>query len=275
VFAVRARVLSHQPEVFEGERYEYYRKHIGTPREVRQTAFNERRCMDLLKTWAPTVRGTRLLDVGCGDGHLIHVANAAGWHAEGIDMASGAIELAQSWGIACRVLDFFDPSLDQNRYDVIHMSELIEHVPNPSRFIARAESLLAPGGLVYLTTPNFDSLARRVLQHDWRTIHFEHLSYFNERSLSTLVRGASGFRMHVESRNIAVPSIVRGAAQRLRGRSPVPAATGTKTVSSSHIADQSLRSRVYASPTLLKAMQAANRIASALRIGDTLVATLR
>ena len=150
------RFLELQPRKFDVELYEYYRKYLGKPRELRQTALNERRFVELLSTWEPQVSGRRLLDLGCGDGHMVRVANDRGWQGEGIDLSASAIELAQSWGIACRLLDFFDPTLDANRYDVIYTSEFIEHLPTPVRFIRRAEQLLAPGGLIYLTTPNFE-----------------------------------------------------------------------------------------------------------------------
>ncbi len=267
--------LSHQPEHFESERYEYYRSLLTQPRALRQTELNARRYRELLASWGAQVRGRRLLDVGCGDGHLVAVANESGWSARGIDMAEGAIEVARAWGIPCARLDFFDRSLDEERFDVIYMSELVEHVPTPGSFLGRAESLLAPGGLVYLTTPNFDALARRALGGAWANIHFEHLGYFNQRSLETLVNKATHLRIEVSSRNVALPSIVRGLRARVLPRAGTHGQADAGAAGATRDADQVLRRRIYGSPALLAGMRVANGLASALRLGDTLVATLR
>jgi 2-polyprenyl-3-methyl-5-hydroxy-6-metoxy-1,4-benzoquinol methylase len=88
--------LERQPEKFEADRYEYYRKYLGKPLELRQRPLNERRFDDLLSTWGPQVAGRRLLDLGCGDGQMVRVANDRGWQAEGLDLSASAIELAQS-----------------------------------------------------------------------------------------------------------------------------------------------------------------------------------
>ena len=58
--------------------------------------------------------------------------------------------------------DFFSPELDEERYGLIVMSEFLEHVPHPSRFLVRAHELLVPNGVVYLTTPNFGSFERHL-----------------------------------------------------------------------------------------------------------------
>ncbi|MBL9037523.1 MAG: class I SAM-dependent methyltransferase [Archangium sp.] len=279
---VRCDACSHafletQPTHFEAERYDYYRAYLGKPRELRQTPLNERRYLELLETWGAQTQGRRLLDVGCGDGHLVHVAATQGWQSEGIDLAEGAIALAQSWGINCKVLDFFDSSFDGRQFDVIYMSELIEHVPNPVGFIERASQLLAPSGVLYLTTPNFDSLSRRALGAQWHAISAEHLSYFNSRSLERLfARVSSSRKARIESRNVALPSLIRGVAKRLLRRPDGErAAPATTPAASTVSADQMLRRAIYASPMLVTALGAVNVVAKRLDIGDTLIATAK
>jgi SAM-dependent methyltransferase len=87
--------LERQPEKFEADRYEYYRKYLGKPLELRQRPLNERRFDDLLSTWGPQVAGRRLLDLGCGDGQMVRVANDRGWQAEGLDLSASARLLHQ------------------------------------------------------------------------------------------------------------------------------------------------------------------------------------
>jgi predicted SAM-dependent methyltransferase len=46
-------------------------------------------------------------------------------------------------------------------YSCIHMSHVIEHVPDPSAWLVRARELLLPGGLLVVAVPNMFSLDRR------------------------------------------------------------------------------------------------------------------
>jgi hypothetical protein len=61
-----------------------------------------------------------------------------------------------------------------------------------------------PGGLIYMTTPNWGSLDRRILGADWPVIHREHLTYFTQDSLLSSIRQNTGFHvLHSETRNIS------------------------------------------------------------------------
>lgn len=256
------------PATFEAHRYEYYAKLLERGREERHTELNAQRYSELLNQWKRSSPG-RLLDVGCGDGHLVRVATESGWEAEGIDLSESAIRVASAWGARCRVLDFFDRSLEAQSYDVLHMAELIEHVPAPGQFLARAEQLLKPGGLLYLTTPNFASVSRHMLGADWSPIHFEHLSYFSPRSLSKLISRHTSFTIDLETRNIGLMALVK----RLRG--PPTPSVDEKGAKTGRADDQSLRKTMYRSPATRLALRLANRALDLTGTGDTIVGRLR
>ncbi|MBX3271845.1 MAG: class I SAM-dependent methyltransferase [Sandaracinaceae bacterium] len=257
---------------FEAELYAYYDARVGASREERYDPLTTARQRELLAAWAPRVRGRRLLDVGCGEGQLVATALDERWAARGIDLATGAIQVCASFGLPCEVLDFFDASLDAERYDVITMSELLEHVPRPGRFLARASSLLAPGGLLYATTPNFDSLTRRLVGPRWSCIHREHIAYFTEATLSSLAAASMpGCRVRVRSKNLSLGEI----AQRLR---PAPARGETCSPQEAHqVAARSrqrrLRALIAGSRGLSLAKRGANALVGAAGVGDTLILT--
>ena len=106
---------------------------------------SRRRQLALLERFAARVRGRRLLDVGAGRGQLVHTADTAGWDALGIDLSDDAVSACRAAGLPVEHVDFFAESLSARRFDVIVMSEFIEHVASPGRFFARIEELLAPG----------------------------------------------------------------------------------------------------------------------------------
>lgn len=264
--------LEQWSEHFEAALYAYYDERVGEGRAERYDPLNTARQRELLGQWGEVVRGRRLLDVGCGEGHLVDTAIREGWDARGIDLATGAIDICRSLGLPCRVLDFFDASLDDERFDVIAMSELLEHVPQPGRFLARGASLLAPGGLLFATTPNFDSLTRRVVGARWSCIHREHVAYFTEATLAPLAeRSMPGCDVSVRSKNLNPGEI----ASRLRAASPRRGARVAQAAHESRArrSQQRLRRALVGSPVLSLLKRGANRVVGAARLGDTLVLT--
>jgi SAM-dependent methyltransferase len=270
---------------FKVDLYAYYEARVGGSREQVYNPLNTKRQRELLDWLGTRTRARRLLDVGCGEGQLVSTASEAGWDALGIDLATGAIAVAQSFGVKCLEEDFFAPSLDAERFDVITMTELIEHVPSPARFLRRAHDLLDPGGLLYVTTPNFASLARRIMGGAWHPIHPEHLSYFTFDLLRRLAGEAGLELMFGETRNFdprAALHLVQGAASTIRPRhpsssrsiqavdAPPPAGAMPETP-----LPQRMRALLERSAPLRAAKRAVNAALSAASAGDTMFLTFR
>lgn len=134
----------------------------------------------------PDPARVRLLDVGCGAGLAAEALARRGYDVLGVDAATKAIEAAiahaagQGLRLAYEVGEAED--LPNERFAVITALEVIEHVPDPARFVATLADLLEPGGLLFLSTLNRTSSAfltaklgaEYVLRwlprgtHDWR-----------------------------------------------------------------------------------------------------------
>lgn len=158
----------------------------------------------LVETFAPLRRSNRLLDVGCGAGHLLKVASQQGWEAEGVELSEVAASRLQEEGFAVQRGMLPDLWLDAGRFDVIVMAEVVEHLPDPVPYLETCYRLLRSGGMLYLTTPNFASLARRVLRQRWRAIEVpEHLLYFSPTPMRQLLRriGFQRVQMRTEGSN--------------------------------------------------------------------------
>jgi 2-polyprenyl-3-methyl-5-hydroxy-6-metoxy-1,4-benzoquinol methylase len=256
--------------------YDYYSDLTDEDLTERHSTQNRARQQALLQRLSSYTAGRKLLDVGCGDGQLLQTAGEAGWEAVGIDLSDAAVALCRRRGLDASNTDFFDRSLDARRFDVIVMSELIEHVPAPQRFLSRAESLLEPGGVLYLTTPNFGSLARRMLAERWSVMHPEHIGYFEPSTLRDMVRKETGLvALEVEANNIA-PSTFVAWARGLRGQGAGSARAATETHRQAREGlDQGLRRVLHRSRLLRSSKDALNRAISGAGLGDTLVAWLQ
>lgn len=254
------------------ELYDYYARLTAADLQQRYSSENQARQRALLETLRRGTRGGRLLDVGCGEGQILRTAAKEGWDAVGIDLSESAIRLCKELGLPASRTDFFDASLDGQRFDAIVMSELLEHVPQPARFLRRAEELLEPGGILYLTTPNFGSLSRRLLGNAWSVIHPEHIGYFERSSLKRMLSENTGLRpMRIDANNISPSTLIAWLRRPTKSQA---ASTGVAGTGAKPSVDQSLRRAIHQSRILTVSKEALNRLISVAGLGDSLVAWL-
>ncbi len=102
----------------------------------------------------------RLLDVGCSTGQFLDRATHAGFSASGMELNAASAEFAQAhYGAQVTRGTIHDAA---GPVDVLTMFDVIEHVPDPLGDLRRAFELIAPGGLIVLSTPNIDGLFPRM-----------------------------------------------------------------------------------------------------------------
>jgi 2-polyprenyl-3-methyl-5-hydroxy-6-metoxy-1,4-benzoquinol methylase len=112
--------------------------------------------------------GSKVLDVGCGEGGLLWFAQQVGLEPYGCDLAPKAVALVhQLIGPDRATLGTIeDLPFEPGSLDAILALEVIEHLPSPQPFLRRAASLLKPSGLLLITTPNryrFFAVGKRFL----------------------------------------------------------------------------------------------------------------
>lgn len=126
-----------------------------------------------------------MLDIGCGPGIFLEVAQSRGWRAQGIDPSEGAGAAGKrASGVDIRT-GFFESSLyEKQRFDVITLWDTIEHLAEPFDVLRDCRMLLEPNGVVALTTGRADSVAARLCGRHWHLYTLpEHLHFFTGRSL--------------------------------------------------------------------------------------------
>jgi len=107
-------------------------------------------------------RGERLLDVGFGSGEFLEYAKTAGWEVAGVDPDPVSVESAVQRGLNVRHGGVEAYADMPESFDVITMSHVIEHVHDPHETLKTIYRLLKPGGFLWLTTPNIQSLGHKL-----------------------------------------------------------------------------------------------------------------
>jgi len=126
--------------------------------------------------------------VGCGSGHWLGQAAAAGWDGCGVDTDPVAVTKARAAGLDVRLGPIEAWSDDPCSFDAVTISHVIEHVSDPAALLKQAFLLLRPGGSLYIDTPNIDAPTHSEFGRSWRGLEApRHLVLFSERCLIGLL----------------------------------------------------------------------------------------
>jgi len=139
-------------------------------------------------------KNNTILDVGCGAGYFMVSAAGRGWQVEGTEISDEAITLSEEKGQRAFKGDITGLGLEREKYDIAVLMELLEHASDPEGIVRRLMDLLRRGGGIYITTPNFNGISRRLLGNRWGMFGKEHLFYFTPKILASLLE-KRGFRI--------------------------------------------------------------------------------
>jgi len=181
------------------ERYDierYYERSHGIVRWL------EHRRLTALVELASPQPGERVLEVGCGAGHVLERFRNV--RRTGVDLSEGMIRRARRrLGEAATLLRASAERLpfDAGEFDIVLCTEVLEHVPDPAAVIAELTRVAASGGRVVVSIPNevnIDRIKRTirrlpVLRQLLRTLAAEgnewHLHHFDLALLHRIVEG--------------------------------------------------------------------------------------
>ncbi len=110
----------------------------------------------------------------------------------------------------------------ESRYDAVTLFDLIEHLVDPERSLEQIASVLQPGGVLGVKTPNLDCPEADVFGRHYHSLKREHLSFFSADSLTAAARAAGLEPVHVASSSHLLVGFVgseqtRTWEQQLRG----------------------------------------------------------
>ena len=142
----------------------------------------------ILSKIAQYTSGITLFEVGIGGCECLLVAQEMGFDTFGIDVIDKHVQMARDkFGLNAVTADFVEYQ-SKSKYDILIMGDVIEHVSNPVAAIQKANSMLADNGVLWVSTPNFDSAFSVAVGHnDPMKKQAFHLNYFSRYSFFMLL----------------------------------------------------------------------------------------
>jgi 2-polyprenyl-3-methyl-5-hydroxy-6-metoxy-1,4-benzoquinol methylase len=129
-------------------------------------------------------RGRSLFDFGCGAGRFLLAARGQGWVVRGSEPAAPAVAAARALGLPVGVETPAELAAAGERFAVVTAFDVLEHLADPVAALTSLRPLLAPGGTLFATVPNWASpLMQQATRGDW--LPPVHLQFFSEHSLRT------------------------------------------------------------------------------------------
>lgn len=137
----------------------------------------------------------KILDVGCGDGHLLYLC-ANTYSCYGVEDSKSLSSYASQKTGADITQGLYQKNMFQeNSFDIITFIQVLEHIPNPVDALETAMYHLRPGGILVIEVPSIQS--PHFLLYRWTKIKkfvkpptgviWNHCNYFTPKTLGTLV----------------------------------------------------------------------------------------
>jgi 2-polyprenyl-3-methyl-5-hydroxy-6-metoxy-1,4-benzoquinol methylase len=179
---------------FKGEEYVDYLR----DKEILQTNFKKR--LRKIQTLVDPASIRNCLEIGCAYGFFAEELTKTIPNVRyiGYDVVPEAIEYgAKQLGQNIICADYLSAKITEPLTDIF-MFDVIEHLPAPHLFIAKATQELESGGRIYITTGDIERFIPRIQKQKWRMIHPpSHLHYFSKKTLCRLLESHGFEIIHV------------------------------------------------------------------------------
>jgi len=135
-------------------------------------------------------RRGKLLDIGCAHGFFIEAALNAGWEASGIDLSKRAVQYADSRGLEVSNSTLFEKKYKNNYFDVITMFYVLEHLPDPGKYLKEIHRVLKPSGVLLVRVPHTTPIVKMLKMFNISNTLYDapsHLTDFSPQSLKRIL----------------------------------------------------------------------------------------
>lgn len=147
---------------------------------------------DLFDRFLSDRSSRRILDIGSGPGYFLLRGKENGWETVGIEPSEAAADYSRQLGLNI-IQSVFSEAVAKSigQFDVVNLSEVLEHIPNPEQILKRIHSVVNEDGLLCIVVPNDCNpfqLATTQLKicEPWWISPPQHLNYFTFDTLAQL-----------------------------------------------------------------------------------------
>ncbi len=137
----------------------------------------------------------RVLDIGCGNGNLLLPIRQNGEEVYGVEINPINSKYCNKMGlnVFCGVLE--EANFNNDFFDIVILSQVIEHLPSPKKTIEEIYRILKPGGRLYIFCPNYESYLSKLFGKYWHGWYIPfHFYDFNENTIRRLTEEV-GFKV--------------------------------------------------------------------------------
>ena len=138
--------------------------------------------------------GRKIFDVGAASGYFLDLARQADWQTSGAEISAYAAKIAGDKGHQIFLGNLENLKIKE-KYDAVTMWDVLEHLPDPKRYLKSIHNILSQDGILAINTINRSSYWAKFWGKNWHAIiPPEHLFYYSTKSLKILLE-ASGFEI--------------------------------------------------------------------------------
>lgn len=186
-------------EIYSSEYYKAWGMENGENNEV--ALMKKSTFRNMLKKILPYKRCGNILDIGTASGFLLEEAKSLGFEPYGVELSEYSSSIAkQKFGedrIHNGTLD--TSNFEENFFDVITMTDLLEHIQNPLDLLKICHKILKEpvrggGGYIMITVPETTSFTHNIMKSKWTQYKLEHLFYFNKKNMEMIAK-RTGFEI--------------------------------------------------------------------------------
>jgi len=148
----------------------------------------------------------RLLDIGCGSGEFLNQMKNFGWEAFGVEINRESADMGNKRGLNILCGELGGADFPENYFDVVVLSQTMEHVYSPGSYLEKIHRLLKEGGLLIIGVPNIDCLEIQIFGRSCHILDVpRHLHFFTVSSLRRYLE-KYGFKVEkVLSKKFSLP----------------------------------------------------------------------
>jgi cyclopropane fatty-acyl-phospholipid synthase-like methyltransferase len=174
-------------ELYNEAQFEIVKKSMLSTYQYRKKTFGKERYEYCIKRLKLNEDKISVLDIGCGVGYFLSVLKEKNIHSMGLEVDAFQVDFCKSNGL--NVTDSDVSNLDEKKFDLIVMFDVLEHLTNPTEMFRSLSSKLKDGGRIVAYTPFIHSFGFELMSERQNLLYpFQHVCFYNEASLNYLSR---------------------------------------------------------------------------------------